>query len=103
LTSKWRSGEFYTALNDLMWALDFTILAVVILKWAHLNRYGSRACHPYHLSLEFILERYSLLMRRHNTSATGYILAESRGKQPDRLLKNEYQRLRNSGTFYIKT
>ncbi len=91
---------FYTALNDLMRSLDFTIQAVVLLKWAHLNKYGSQARHPYHLSLTFILERYSLLMRRHSDDATGYILAESRGKQPDRLLKAEYRQLQSSGTFY---
>ena len=95
-----RREEFYVALNELMRTLDFTILAMVLLKWAHLNKYGNRARHPYHLSLEFIIERYSLLMRRRNASATGYILAESRGKQPDRLLKAEYQRLQSSGTFY---
>ncbi len=95
-------GEFYTALNGLTRTLDFSILAVVLLKWAHLNKYGGQARHPYYLSLEFILERYSLLMRRQDISATGYILAESRGKQPDRLLKAEYQRP-SSGTFYQKT
>ncbi len=95
-----KRDEFYAALNDLMRTLDFTILAAVILKWAHLSKYGDQARHPYHLSLEFILERYSLLMRRQGASATGYILAESRGRQPDQLLKAEYQRLRSSGTFY---
>ena len=95
-----KRGEFYTALNGLMRTLDFSILSVVLLKWAHLNKYGDQARHPYYLSLEFILERDSLLMRRQNISATGYILAESRGKQPDQLLKAEYWRLQSSGTSY---
>jgi hypothetical protein len=95
-----RRQEFYEALNDLMRGLECTILAVVILKQAHLNEYGLQARHPYHLSLEFILERYSLMMRRRGIGGTGYILAESRGEREDHLLKAEYQRLREGGTFY---
>ena len=95
-----RRESFYAALNALIQELDFTILAIVILKQAHLNEYGLRARHPYHLSLEFILERYSLAMRRRGRESTGYILAESRGKREDRLLKAEYERLRGGGSFF---
>jgi hypothetical protein len=76
------------------------ILAVVILKWAHRDKYGVAATHPYHLSLAFIMERYSMLMRRRGRQRNGYILAESRGKREDSLLREEYQRLCSSGTFY---
>jgi len=92
--------SFYAALNALIQGLEFTVLAVVILKRAHRNRYGSRARHPYHLSLEFILERYSLAMRRQDRGSTGYILAESRGKLEDLLLKEEYERLRETGSLF---
>jgi hypothetical protein len=84
-----RRESFYATLNALIQGLEFTILAIVILKQAHLNEYGLQARHPYHLSLEFILERYSLAMRRRGRESTGYILAESRGKREDRLLKAE--------------
>lgn len=94
-----RREEFYAALNDLMAGLDFVILGIVILKRAHLNEYGIQARHPYHLSLEFIMERYSLLMRKWGADSTGYIMAESRGRQPDLLLKEEYRRL-EAGTLY---
>ena len=87
--------EFYTAINDLVSELEFTILAVVILKAAHLNEHGSAARHPYHLALESILERYAAFMRTHDDINSGYVLAESRGKQPDQLLKTEYRRLRD--------
>lgn len=46
--------EFYDALNQLIVQLDFSIIAAVILKREHIARYGDRAEHPYHLSLEFI-------------------------------------------------
>lgn len=92
--------EFYGALNQLVCGLDFTVLAVVILKRPLLNQYGRWARHPYHLSLEFILERYSLLMRRRGSRSTGYVLVESRGKREDQVLKEEYRRLTGTGTFY---
>jgi hypothetical protein len=92
--------EFYSALNDLLSDLDFIIVAVVILKRAHVNEYGDRARHPYHLSLAFMLERYSMMMRRRDRDSTGYILAESRGKLEDHLLKDEFQSLHDCGTFY---
>ncbi|MCK4473365.1 MAG: hypothetical protein KAW49_16405, partial [Anaerolineae bacterium] len=56
-----RAGFALLPLNDLIRGLDFTILAIVILKQDHLNKYGTRARHPYHLSLEFIMERYSMV------------------------------------------
>jgi hypothetical protein len=84
---------FYTAINDLISGLEFTILAVAVLKLAHLNAHGTEARHPYHLVLEFLMERYAALISVCGAAGSGYILAESRGKQPDQLLKAEYQRL----------
>lgn len=95
-----RRQHFYEACNDLIRGLEFTIVAVVILKTSHIQTYGKRARHPYHLSLEFILERYSQLVRRRGLWNRGYVLAESRGKHEDGLLKAEYRRLRRVGTPY---
>ena len=92
--------KFYSALDDLLRGLDFIVVAVVILKRAHLQEYGDRARHPYHLSLAFIMERYCVTMRRRNDDSAGYIIVESRNPTDDRLLKDEFQRLRGQGTFY---
>jgi hypothetical protein len=92
--------DFYAAINRLMEELDFTIIAVVILKNEHLNQYGTAALHPYHLSLEFIMERYSMLMRRRSKTTEGYIMSEARGKNEDTLLKNEYNNLKRFGTEF---
>ena len=92
--------EFYKAVNGLIGSLHFTILAVVILKRAHLDQYGDGARHPYHLSLEFILERYSMLMNRRGRTAEGYMMAESRGLKEDDLLKNQYFNLKQFGTRF---
>ena len=93
-------SEFYDALNELIRSLRFTVLSAVILKLDHLSEYGLRARHPYHLALEFILERYSLLMSRRGRCCSGYVLAESRGKREDSLLKAEFSRLSAVGTRY---
>ena len=92
--------EFYAAINELVATLEFTIIAVVILKQAHLDHYGDGARHPYHLSLEFIMERYSMLMNRKGKGAEGYMMAESRGVKEDDLLKGQFSNLKRFGTRY---
>lgn len=92
--------EFYAAINELIATLDFTVIAVVILKQAHLDHYGDGARHPYHLSLEFIMERYSMLMNRKGKGVEGYMMAESRGLKEDTLLKGQFSNLKRFGTRY---
>jgi len=67
--------NFYDAINTLLNQLQFYIIAVVIDTKKHLQYYGRNAYHPYNMSFEFILERYSIFLRRKNNS-TGYIIAE---------------------------
>ncbi|NVM57508.1 MAG: DUF3800 domain-containing protein [Desulfobacterales bacterium] len=95
-----RREEFYEALNELMGQLDFSIIAVAILKREHLAQYGDRAKHPYHLGLEFMMERFALTMRRGGGSNEGHIIAESRGRVEDELLKEEFFRLKAEGSYY---
>jgi hypothetical protein len=95
-----RREEFYEALNELMRRLDFSIIAVAILKREHLAQYGARARHPYHLGLEFMMERFGLTMRRSGRGNEGHIIAESRGRVEDKLLKEEFFRLKTEGSDY---
>ena len=91
---------FYEAINTVMRGLDFSILAVAILKRDHLANYGEQAQHPYHLALEFILERFVLEMQQGNEVSRGHIIAESRGRVEDNLLKDEFFRLKERGSYY---
>jgi hypothetical protein len=93
--------EFYETLNSIIAGIDFIIIAVIILKNEHYKNYGTNARHPYNLSLEFILERYSMIIDNGDSLNSGYITAESRGKQEDQLLIEEYYRLKKIGTRYI--
>ena len=95
--------EFYEAINELIDKMDFTIIAVVILKKAHLDHYGDGARHPYHLSLEFIKERYSMMMNRKEKNSEGYMMAESRGLKEDTLLKRQFFNLKRFGTRFQPT
>jgi hypothetical protein len=80
--------------------LNFTVIAAVILKKAHLDHYGDGARHPYHLSLEFVMERYSMLMKRKGSDVDGYTMAESRGLKEDGLLKNQFFNVKKFGTRF---
>ena len=92
--------EFYKALNELIRQLSFSIIVVGILKHDHLANYGGQAKHPYHLALEFIMERFAMSIRRDNIGNVGHIIAESRGRVEDVLLKQEFFRLKNQGSDY---
>jgi hypothetical protein len=101
LDNKEKRDCFYGAINDLINDLIFNIIAIVILKQRHLDQYGIVAINPYDLSLEFIMERFSMMMRSKNKKEDGYMIAESRGKNEDKLLKDEYMRLKTIGTKYL--
>jgi hypothetical protein len=95
-----KKEAFYADLNGLVSSLRFRIIAIVILKNSHRDRYGPKAKHPYSLSLAFMLERYSKLIVRNGWAESGWILAESRGGDEDGALKAEYCRLVKQGTYY---
>lgn len=78
-------------------AQSYVIIAVVIDKVAHFERYGSSAWHPYHYCLTAMLERYAGLLNFHN--AEGDVMAESRGGTEDRQLSQAYLRVHAAGTF----
>jgi hypothetical protein len=74
-------------LIQLLAQTDFRIIAVVIDKKAHKERYLVPA-DPYHLGLGFMLQRYCGLLN--HLSRRGDVLAESRGRSEDTRLKSSY-------------
>ena len=93
---------FYGELNNLIRGLQFSVIAVGILKREHIQQYGNRARHPYNLALAFLMERFEKGMRREGTAVEGHILAESRGTREDDRLKAEFDRLKRYGSYYQK-
>lgn len=90
--------EFNAALIDFIEHQTYTIIAVVIDKKGHKDRYGGAAFHPYHYCLTALMERYCGFLNRFGH--TGDVMAESRGGAEDRELKKAYSNLLVTGTYY---
>lgn len=91
--------KFDSDLLNLIGEADFEIIAVVIDKKNHVEKYEELAFHPYHYCLTAILERYCGLLN--STGGVGDVLAESRGGTEDKQLKEAYKRVYNAGTRYL--
>lgn len=98
--SKEPREDFLNALNEIVSSTDFELIAVVIDKRRLNDRYGNPA-HPYHLALEFGLERiYRLLKRAGQDDALTYIVCEARGSKEDTELELEFRRIRDGANFF---
>src|SRR5262249_16830720 len=77
----------------------FTMTGVVIDKQALREKYAAPA-HPYHLALGFLLQRYCGLLNHLNRQ--GDVMAEQRGANEDRLLKDSHARVYERGAWMFK-
>ncbi len=93
-----KEAAFNADLLAFLSAQSYVVIAVVIDKVAHFERYGSSAWHPYHYCLTAMLERYAGILNFHN--AEGDVMAESRGATEDRRLAEAYLRLYTGGTYF---
>jgi Protein of unknown function (DUF3800) len=94
------NDAFMQRLASVMAEQPYTLIAAAIRKQVHKDKYGVRANHPYHLALEFCMER--LLYYLEGTGETEVqIVVESRGKVEDRLLQEVFMRTIEAGTYYI--
>jgi hypothetical protein len=90
-------AAFDTDLLGLITHARFTVVAVVIDKYALWQAYGDAALHPYHLGLGFLLQRYAGYLNHINR--VGDVMAESRGGAEDRLLANGYTNIYDAGAW----
>ncbi|MBF0571706.1 MAG: DUF3800 domain-containing protein [Candidatus Omnitrophica bacterium] len=100
LTDAKKRQEFYTRINKIMGGFDYTLIASVIRKQEHKDRYGVEAKNPYDLALVFTLERLLPLLEEKGQKKV-HILAESRGKREDDELMLCFLRTVSQGTDYI--
>ena len=91
---------FYQELNALLRGIEFRVMACVIRKDDHLQRYGVAALDPYMLSLDVLVERFC--MEIGNVDSGGVIVAERRDAMLDRELDIAWLNLKVQGTRYIK-
>ncbi|MBA3708470.1 MAG: DUF3800 domain-containing protein [Planctomycetes bacterium] len=85
--------RFFSALNALIIATEFTIIACAIDK-PRLTRSEQRQSNPYHLALAGCLDRLThLLAEREQGDCLTHVVFESRGKREDGELELEFRRI----------
>jgi hypothetical protein len=101
LRDKEKDNAFKEDLLHFLKEQQYCIITIVIDKNSHVRHYGKTAYHPYHYCLMLMMERYCGYLKFNN--AKGDVMAESRGKAEDRLLKAAYQNIYYNGTHYHDT
>lgn len=85
--------RFLEELTALMEATEFQIVAVAIDKNELKRRYAEPA-HPYHLAMQFGLERLYFFTKSRGEDERGvHVLCEARGAKEDRQLELEFRRI----------
>lgn len=90
---------FYARLYEVMEGLDYRVIAIVIRKQRHKERYGRSARNPYDLAFTFALERLLPLLEG-LAQIEVQLIAEARGKREDAELKLAVLDVVNNGTYY---
>lgn len=86
-------GTFMERLTDVIAATDMTMIAVVIDKLKHRDRYVMPR-HPYHLAMQFGLERVADFVRIHGQmDRDTWVVFEARGSREDQALELEFRRV----------
>ena len=93
-------GRFYDKLNVLMRDLEYKVVACVIRKGVHFERYGLDAIDPYMLSLNVLVERFCFELE--DAGADGLIVAEKRSPVLDRELDVAWLNLKIQGTRFVQ-
>ena len=88
---------FLDALSRVIEAAPFTLVAVVIDKRG-LRLENAATANPYHLALQFGLERvFRLLLKRGQVARLTHFIVEARGKREDTELELEFRRICEGG------
>ncbi len=89
---------FLLDLSTLMDVLEYIVIAASIDKVKLVSKY-TNPIEPYHLAMEFIVERFSRFL--HTRNSTGLIMMESRGKKEDGSLHQLFLEFYNRGTRFF--
>lgn len=88
-------AEFRSAMNTLMRDLDYKVIACVIRKDEHRDRYGHWAADPYVYGLEVAAERLCY-------EGGGWIVAEERGPVLNTRLLAAWAHVQETGTSFVR-
>ena len=93
------AGRFDAELLNLLESWEYTVISVCLDKKKHKETYTTWRYDPYHYCLAVLLERFTFFLSRHG--ARGDAMAESRGGNEDRRLKDAFTRLWERGTDFV--
>ena len=94
--------KFMEELANIIERCDFTLVAVVIDKQKLNNQYTSPT-NPYHLAMEYGLERvYRFLKGEEQSDHCMYLVVEARGKKEDDELELEFRRVCDGENYFSK-
>ncbi len=89
--ARWRE-QFLGGLNNLVEKSPFQLIAAVIDK-RKLSEMHARPPNPYHLAMQFCVERLALHRRDAADDGMGHVIFESRGKREDEELELAFRRV----------
>ncbi len=99
LTIPAKRSLFIDRMNQIMSKNDYMLIATVIRKQAHKERYGQNADNPYDLALKFAMERLLAFLEQQGQDNL-QIIAEARGRREDNSLELTFRRIIDEGTEY---
>lgn len=91
-------SAFLQELSELMQLLNYKVVACVIKKDEHLNKYGAKAIDPYALSLRVLVERFCQEIG--DIQDGGLIFAEKRGHDLDVAMERAWMDILKNGTLF---
>ena len=93
---------FMDRLGQVIESAPLTVIAVAIRKQALVSQYV-RPTNPYHLAMEFGLERlHRFLDGKGQLERQTHVVCEARGKREDQLLELEFRRVCNGDNYFGK-
>jgi hypothetical protein len=96
-------SHFLDSLTDIIQKMDVTVIAVVIDKAKHKERYVNPV-HPYHLAMEFGLERiFDFVTKHEHPDQRTTIVFEARGDKEDKELELEFRRVCDGANRYNRS
>lgn len=90
--------EFIMDLSKLMAGLSITIFSATIDKEQHCRKYLNPH-NPYHLCLDFILERF--VKHFLGKEEKGCLILEARGKREDKIILDHIKNRIDNGTYFV--
>jgi hypothetical protein len=99
LKDKAKRAAFDDRLMRILLDCEYTVITVLLDKQELTQKHHWARTHPYHVLLEVIVEKFTLLLSR--KGSVGDVMPEARGKHQDAALQNEFETFRRKGTRFV--